>query len=171
MYLLHPKQQPLSTLAQVVTSQLPLPFPPLFTDRTRYTTRTRVENGVRYREEVTMPRHRSSWRRRYGASYYPPRYYARPPRARYVGGTVTCPARYPPNVGYPRAVSSTAMVPRGGYVAGGRAVMPSAYNMVSLRSFLLFIVALHARLSISHRHFTCVGSSCTSTTIKRCDSF
>ena len=114
-----------------------------FDDRVRYTTRTRIENGTRIREEVEMPRHRSSWRRRYGASYYPSRYYARPPRAvRYVGGPMTYPARFPANVGYPRTAATTAMVPRGyvhgadGYMSGGRAPMPSSYNMVSLRSFL-----------------------------------
>ncbi|XPT03888.1 hypothetical protein M3J09_012974 [Ascochyta lentis] len=106
-----------------------------FDDRTRYTTKTHIQNGVRYREEVTTPRHRSSWRRRYGASYYPSRYYARPPRVHYPsGGGMLHPARYAANTGYPQAV---AMVPRGyacrngGYMAGGRALMPSAYNMRS----------------------------------------
>ncbi|KAF2629226.1 hypothetical protein BU25DRAFT_18568 [Macroventuria anomochaeta] len=92
-----------------------------------------------------MPRHRSSWRRRYGASYYPSRYYARPPRAHYVGGAVSYPARYPANVGYHRAMATSAMVPRGyvhstgSYMSGGRALMPSAYNMVSGQFPLNFV--------------------------------
>jgi hypothetical protein len=89
-----------------------------------------------------MPRYRSSWRRRYGASYYPSRYYARPPRAvRYMDGGMPYPARYPANTGHAQVMPTTAMVPRGyvhgadRYTSGGRALMPSAYNTVSFPSF------------------------------------
>lgn len=135
-----------------------------FDDRTRYTTRTRVEIGVRFKEEVGLPRHRSSWRRRYGAHYYPSRYYAHPPRDHYIAGSIPLPARYPANVGYPRAMAATAMVPRGyvhgtgGYMSGGRALMPSSHNMVSVteRSFLSSVWP-SSRLPVPRRLSTCSG--------------
>ena len=51
----------------------------------RYLTRTRVRNGVRIEERVAIPHHRSFWRRRLGASYYPSRYYSR-----LLGVTMAC---------------------------------------------------------------------------------
>ncbi|KAH6638796.1 hypothetical protein C7974DRAFT_431535 [Boeremia exigua] len=94
-----------------------------FGDQTRYTTRTRIQNGVRLQEELVVPRHRGSLRRRYGASYYPSRYYARPPGGHYSGGAMRYPARYPANVGYPRAMGATAMgypKPRHNYIYNPR---------------------------------------------------
>jgi hypothetical protein len=135
-----------------------------FDDRTGYTTRTRVENGVRFKEEVIVPRHRSGWRRRYGAHYYPSRYYARPPHGQYVGSGMPYPARYPANVGYPRAVATTATVPRGyvhsagGYMSGARALMPSSHNMVSVtKLYLLSFVWSSSRLPVLRRLSTCGG--------------
>jgi hypothetical protein len=65
-------------------------------DRDNYTTRVTIRNGHRYTEEYTDPRHGMSWRRRFGlgGSYYPSRYYCRPPQGRYVSGAVVRQNRY-----------------------------------------------------------------------------
>ena len=124
-----------------------------------------------------MPRHRSSWRRRYGASYYPSRYYTRPPRAHYVGGsTLMQSTRHHTNIRSPRVVATTAMIPRGyanatgGYMPGGRAFMPSTYNMVSLASRLSSAIALLLHLPPSYRLTTCTVSSLTSNVVGQSDS-
>lgn len=116
----------------------------------RYFTRTRVRNGVRIQERVAVPRHRSFWRRRFGASYYPSRYYSLPPRGHY-GMPLPARPRYAANVGYTRAVAAPAVVHRphihgaGRHMSGGRALIPSAHNMVSA------IISL----STSHLHSVC----------------
>lgn len=148
-----------------------------FDDRTRYVTRTRVENGASFKEEVVVPRHRNGWRRRYGARYYPSRYYTRPPRAHHMSGGMPLAARYPVNVGYPRAMASTATVPRSyvpgarGYMSGGRALMPSSYNMVSVTELsILSCVWFPSRLLVLHRLSTCSGLDWTLTAVGRPDS-
>jgi len=75
-----------------------------FDDRDTYTTRVRVRDGVRYSEEYTEPRCAMSWRRRhgFGGSYYPSRYYSRPPTGRYVSGALVQSNRYSNHAGYPR---------------------------------------------------------------------
>lgn len=114
----------------------------------RYLTRIRVRNGVRIEERVAIPHHRSFWRRRLGASYYPSRYYSRPPRGHY-GMPLPARPRYAANVGYPRAVAAPAIVHQphihgtGRHMSGGRALMPSAHNMVSA-IISLFTSHLHS---------------------------
>lgn len=87
------------------------------------------------------------------------------------------PARYPAHIGYPRAVATTAMVPRGyvpgagRYVSGGRALMPSSYNMVSVtRLSLLSFVWSPSCLPVSCRLSTCSGSYWTLTAVGWSDS-
>ncbi|CAO2647061.1 Nn.00g079830.m01.CDS01 [Neocucurbitaria sp. VM-36] len=137
-----------------------------FDDRDTYTTSYYVRNGQRYYEEQTVPRFGMSRRRRYGlgGSYYPSRYYTRPPHGRHMGNALTVPARYPQYGGYPRGVlpggHSRAIVaggyPRGAmpggfsygygqgsrYFPGARAIMPGGAAMVSLGSFLSSPIAL-----------------------------
>ena len=101
----------------------------------RYLTTTRDRNGVRIQERVAIPRHRSFWRRRLGASYYPSRYYSRPPRG-YYGSPLPARPRSPAIVHRPHIHR---------HMHGGRAVMPSAHNMVSA------IISLFT----SHLHSVC----------------
>jgi hypothetical protein len=133
-------------------------------DKDTYTTRAYVSNGARYSEEYTKPRHRRSWRRRngFGGSYYPSRYYSRPPSGRYMSSALTQnrysaygprPHRhsYPPR-GYPQYNGySRAVVPGGhaGYSSGygryypdNRVAMPHHAAVVSPRSFLFLPIAL-----------------------------
>ena len=101
----------------------------------RYLTTTRDRNGVRIQERIAVPRHRSAWRRRLGASYYPSRYYSRSPRG-YYGSPLPARPRSPAIVHRPHIHR---------HMHGGRAVMPSAHNMVSA------IISLFT----SHLHSVC----------------
>ncbi|KAH7067940.1 hypothetical protein FB567DRAFT_457636 [Paraphoma chrysanthemicola] len=73
-----------------------------FDDRDTYTTRTYVANGARVSESYTVPRHGMTWRRRHGlgGSYYPSRYYTRPPRGRYMSNALVQSNRYSGYSGY-----------------------------------------------------------------------
>ncbi|KAH8732029.1 hypothetical protein GQ44DRAFT_670810 [Phaeosphaeriaceae sp. PMI808] len=57
-----------------------------FDDRHTYRTRTTIRSGARVSEEYTVPRRGMTWRRRngMGGSYYPSRYYGRPPSGRHM---------------------------------------------------------------------------------------
>jgi hypothetical protein len=130
-----------------------------FDDRDTYTTRAYVADGARYSEEYTLPRNGRSWRRKHGlgGSYYPSRYYSRPPSGRYMSnaltyqnrysGYETYPARhsYPPQGysqynNYPRAAVPGAYAGcssgYGRYYPDNYVAMPRHAAMVSLRSFL-----------------------------------
>jgi hypothetical protein len=133
-------------------------------DRDTYTTRTYVSNGARYSEEYTRPRHNRSWRRRngLGGSYYPSRYYARPPTGRYMSSALVQnrhssygarPHRhsypmhgYSQYNGYPQAMVSGAYAGYssgyGRYYPDNRVAMPRHAALVSPRSFLFSPTAL-----------------------------
>jgi hypothetical protein len=149
-----------------------------FDDRETYTTRTYIANGARYSEEYTQPRPSRSWRRRYGlgGSYYPSRYYSRPPSGRYPSSALTQHNHYssydtyPQRHSYPRAVVSGAYTRytsgHGRYYPDNRVAMPRHAAVVSLRSFLLSPIVLPSRLLRSHRlhHFhwlACAIGSCS----------
>jgi hypothetical protein len=128
-------------------------------DRTRYTTRTCISNGVRYEDRIAVPRHRSSWRRRngLGGSYYPARYYARPPAVCSVGGAVTHPVRYAQHFGCPRSGIAGAC-PYGAdrYMLGARAAVPSTAVTVSLHSPLSsgYNVCVPTSVTLPLRHWS-----------------
>jgi hypothetical protein len=153
------------TLASLVGLQGLTTTKMCFDDRDTYTTRTYVANGARYSEESTHPRHSRSWRRRHGlgGSYYPSRYYSRPPSGQYLSGALThqnhyssygiYPQRhsYPPHGysrynSYPQAVIPGAYTGYssgyGRYYPDNRMAMPRHAAVVSLRSFLLSLIAL-----------------------------
>lgn len=111
-------------------------------DRETYTTRVKIRNGHRYTEEYVDPRRAMSLRRRLGlgGTYYPSRYYYRPPSGRYVSGAVVRSNRYSKYAGYPGYSNyapgysnygnygSSAYYPRG-VVSGGYSGYPqSAYD-------------------------------------------
>ena len=86
-----------------------------------------------------------------------------------MGGPMPHAARYPANVGYPRAMAATAMVPRGyvhganSYMPGGRALMPSRHNMVSARcniSFVWCALALAFITPFAHVRWLKLGLEC-----------
>lgn len=127
-----------------------------FDDRDTYTTRTYVANGARYSEEYTRPRNGMSWRRRngLGGSYYPSRYYSRPPRRRYMGNALARQNRYQGygdypqrhSYGYPQGFASGGYA---GYSSGygryhpdNRVAMPRHAAVVSLRSLLFPLITL-----------------------------
>jgi hypothetical protein len=98
-------------------------------DGDAYTTRVRVRNGVRYSEEYVVPRYGMSWRRRhgFGGSYYPSRYYSRPPTSRDLGGVLvqsnrhSTDTRHARHNNYPPCYShygNTSKHPRGVVPAG-----------------------------------------------------
>lgn len=111
-------------------------------DRETYTTRVKIRNGHRYTEEYVDPRRAMSLRRRLGlgGTYYPSRYYYRPPSGRYVSGAVVRSNRYSNYAGYPGYSNyapgysnygnygSSAYYPRG-VVSGGYSGYPhGAYD-------------------------------------------
>ncbi|KAH7071170.1 hypothetical protein BKA63DRAFT_474690 [Paraphoma chrysanthemicola] len=109
-----------------------------FDNRDTYTTRTYVANGTRVSEACTIPRHGMTWRRRHGlgGSYYPSRYYSRPPRGRYMSNALVHSNRYsgysghPHRHGYPpygNGYSGYNNYPRG-VVPGGYTAHSSGYG-------------------------------------------
>jgi hypothetical protein len=161
--------KPTHTLAALVELQGPTTTRMCFDDRDTYTTRTYVTNGTRYSEEYTHPQHSRSWRRKHGlgGSYYPSRYYSRPPSGRYISSALahqnrysnygTYPQRhsYPPHGysrynSYPRAVAPGAYAGYssgyGRYHADNRVAMPRHAAVVSPRSFLLSPIVLPSYL-------------------------
>jgi hypothetical protein len=131
--------------------------------RDSYETRVEIRNGRQYYTQEYHPGYGMSRRRKYGfgGSYYPSRYYARPPTGRYTSSAYTHPSQYIHSGRYPRGVVpggysrgavssgySQAMVPRNyvgggypGYSSGhaygtGQHVVPVNSAMVSFRSFL-----------------------------------
>lgn len=151
-----------------------------FDDRDTYRTRTYVANGAsRVSEEYTVPRCGMSWRRRhgFGGSYYPSRYYSRPPHGRYMSNALVHSNRYSGNSGYPHRHSyppygagypgypgyngyPRGVVP-GGYMGyssgygrynpGASVAMPRHAAVVSLRSFLPSPIPLPSCLPLPHR--------------------
>lgn len=121
-------------------------------DDYEYESRIEVRNGQRYYTTDYYPGLGMCRRRKYGfgGSYYPSRYYARPPSGRYTSSMI---AQY--GSGYSLAPVSQAFV-RGypgyasgyaygtGYHVGARAVMPVSAAMVSFSSFLRLIALLVA---------------------------
>jgi hypothetical protein len=99
-------------------------------DRDNYTTRVTIRNGARYTEEYSDPRCGMSWRRRhgFGGSYYPSRYYSRPPSGRYMSGAMVPSNRYSNYAGYSGYNSYAPGYSH--YGAGGaypRGVVPGGY--------------------------------------------
>lgn len=102
-----------------------------------YETRVYIRNGRRY-EQDRLLRRGMNWRRRYGlgGSYYPPRYYVRPPSGRFIRGAIMPGIRYSRHGGFPHGVVPGGFQ-RGVYqneytgamVAGGypRGVVPGGY--------------------------------------------
>jgi hypothetical protein len=141
-------------------------------DEETYTTRTYVASGARYSEEYSKPRYGMSWRRRhgFGGSYYPSRYYTRPPNGRYMGSAVAYPNRYSGHWGYPGGTNDSqyngyyspySSHPArysgyssgyGRYYAGARVAMPHHSAMVSSSSsFFLSLIALPGTFPLVHR--------------------
>jgi hypothetical protein len=155
--------------------------------RDTYTTRAYVSNGARYSEEYIRPRHNRSWRRKngLGGSYYPSRYYIRPPTGRYMSSVLTQnryssygarPHRhsYPPRGyaqydGYPQAVVPGRYVGYssgyGRYYPDDRVAMPRHAAVVSLRTFLFSPIVYPRTFSFAHRLPLSYWSACG---INRC---
>ncbi|KAA8618045.1 hypothetical protein PtrV1_09552 [Pyrenophora tritici-repentis] len=90
-------------------------------DEYSYESRTEIRNGRTYHTRDYYPRFGMSFRRRFGlgGSYYPSRYYTRPPASRYRSSAFAHPNRYSQRVGYPRGIVA------GGYARG---VVPGGYS-------------------------------------------
>ncbi|XP_014550846.1 hypothetical protein COCVIDRAFT_114404 [Bipolaris victoriae FI3] len=131
-------------------------------DEYEYETRVEVRNGERHLVNTYYPRHGMSRRRKYGfgGSYYPSRYYARPPPGHYTNREYAYLDRYP-NVPLPqdfvRDVYPRSYSVHGygmGYRIGARAAMPRRYSMVGFFHFPLPLIALPSAFSSSHRCFS-----------------
>jgi hypothetical protein len=158
-------------------------------DEYSYQSKVEVRNGQRYYTEQYYPGYGMSRRRKYGfgGSYYPSRYYARPPTGRYVSSAYPHPSQYIHGGRYPRGVVpggssrgvaggySQTMVPRNfvgggypgpssgyaygtGYHVGAQQVMPVNSAMVSFHSFSSSPIALPCACS-HHTAALCLPSS------------